>query len=91
MCTKCIIIITPTTEMLNDSIREKAETDYNLMSIIIDGMDQNSTRLPHLKIPQKIRTNVTGIIFHGHDSYALLDFFQWLHDPNMTCNILIKV
>ena len=28
------------------SIRERAETDQNVMSIIVDGMYQNSTQLP---------------------------------------------
>ena len=48
-------------------IRDKAETDPSIVSIIIDGMDQNSTNLPHCKRLQKsdsnrwhFRTHVTG-------------------------------
>ena len=38
-----------------------------------------------------LRTHLTGVIIHGHGAYAFLDFLQWPHDPNLTCNILIKV
>ena len=68
------------------------------MSIIIDGMDQNSTNLPHMKRLQKsdvnlwyLRTHLTGVIVHGHGTCCYLDFQQWPHDPNLTCNLLIKV
>lgn len=37
-------------------IRQRAETDWNFMSII-DGMDQNSTQLPHTKWLQKTDSN----------------------------------
>lgn len=50
------------------TIREKAETDQSIMSIIIDGMDQNATNLPHCKRVQKsdcnkwhLRTHLTGM------------------------------
>ena len=79
-------------------IRERAETDPNIVSIIIDGMDQNTTSMPHFKHIKKsdvnlwqLRTHLTGAIVHGHSSYAYLDYLQWPHDPNLTCNILLKV
>ncbi|KAL5509184.1 hypothetical protein EMCRGX_G004502 [Ephydatia muelleri] len=68
------------------------------MSIIIDGMDQNSTNLPHCKQMQKsdsnlwhFRTHLTGCIVHGHQSYVFLDFMQWPHDPNLTIQVLCQV
>lgn len=68
------------------------------MSIIIDGMDQNSTNLPHLKRFNKsaanlwhMKTHVTGAIVHGHGSYVYTDLLQWPHDPNLTLNILIDI
>ena len=80
------------------SIREKAETDSSIISMIIDGMDQNSTSMPHIKRMKKsdanlwqLRTHLTGAIIHGHGSWAYLDFLQWPHDPNLTCNIILKV
>lgn len=79
-------------------IRERAETDRNVMSIIIDGMDQNSTQLPHTKRMQKtdanlwhFRTHITGVIVHGHYAMIYLDYMQWPHDPNLTTNILLQV
>lgn len=80
------------------TLRERAETDRSIMSIIVDGMDQNATNLPHLKRFNKsaanlwhLRTHVTGAIIHGHGSYAYTDLLQWPHDPNLTMNILIEI
>jgi hypothetical protein len=80
------------------SIREQAETDMTIMSVIIDGMDQNSTNLPHMKRIQKsdvnlwfLRTHLTGAIVHGHAVYAFLDFMQWPHDPNLTTNLIAQL
>ena len=68
------------------------------MSIIIDGMDQSATNLPHLKKISKstvnlwhLRTHLTGAIVHGHGSEGFLDFLQYPHDPNLTINILLKI
>ena len=68
------------------------------MSVIIDGMDQNSTHLPHSKRVQKsdsnlwhFRTHLTGCIVHGHSGYVFLDYMQWPHDPNLTVKILCEV
>ena len=61
-------------------------------------MDQNFTNLPYSKQLIKsdvnlwhLRTHLTGIIIRGHEAFAFLDFLQWPHDPNLTCNILINV
>ena len=67
------------------------------MSVIMDGMDQNATNMPHLKRLNKsaanlwrLKTHVTGVISHGHGSYAYIDLLQWPHDPNLTINILVE-
>lgn len=51
------------------TIRKRAETDTSIMSIILDGMDQSKTHLPHLKVVNKtsanlwkLRTHLTGIL-----------------------------
>ena len=79
------------------SIRERAEADRSIMSVIMDGMDQNATNMPHLKRLNKsaanlwrLKTHVTGVISHGHGSYAYIDLLQWPHDPNLTINILVE-
>ncbi len=68
------------------------------MSIIIDGMDQSATNLPHLKKISKssvnlwhLRTHLTGAIIHGHGSQGYLDFLQFPHDPNLTINVLLRL
>lgn len=79
-------------------IREHAGTNPSIMSVIIDGMDQNSTNLPHCKRIQMsdsnlwhFRTHLIGCIVHGHQSYVFLDFMQWPHDPNLTIQVLCQV
>ena len=61
-----IIIIRDQRARYHD-IRSKAEVDSSIMSIIIDGMDQSATNLPHLKKISKstvnlwhLRTHLTG-------------------------------
>ena len=79
-------------------IRDKAEVDPSIMSIIIDGMDQSATHLPHLKKISKssvnlwhLRTHFTGAIVHGKGSSGYLDFLQYPHDPNLTINVLLRI
>lgn len=79
-------------------IRNKAETDSSIMSIIIDGMDQSKASLPHLMKVNKLaanlwqlRTHLTGVIVHGHGSEVYVDFLRWPHDPNLTINVLLRV
>ncbi len=68
------------------------------MSIIIDGMDQSATNLPHMKKINKssvnlwhLRTHFTGVIVHGKGSSGYLDFLQYPHDPNLTINVLLRI
>ena len=68
------------------------------MSIIVDGMDQNATNLPHFKRQSKsavnlwnLRTHVTGAIIHDNGCYTYCDILQWPHDPNLTINIFLHL
>ena len=68
------------------------------MSIIIDGMDQSKTDLPHLTRKNKaacnlwvLRTHVTGALVHGRRSYAFVDLHMWPHDSNLSMNILLQI
>ena len=71
--------------------------------IIIDGMDQSKTNLPHfiqfIKSTQnlwKLRTHLTGALLHtkaskGKVAYGYYDLMQWPHDCNITIHILLHV
>ena len=79
-------------------IRDRAEIEPVVMSIIIDGMDQSATNLPHHKKISKssvnlwhLRTHFTGEIVHGKGSSGYLDFLQYPHDPNLTINVLLRI
>ena len=98
MQNNCLLFYIGIREKRYHAIRERAETDSNIMSIIIDGMDQNTTQLPHTKRLQKsdvnlwhFRTHITGCIVHGHHAVIYMDCMQWPHDPNHTINILLQV
>ncbi|XP_052213079.1 uncharacterized protein LOC127831989 [Dreissena polymorpha] len=69
------------------------------MSIIIDGMDQAKTNLPHfagrnpknLNPVDLLHTHVTEVLSHGHGSFhAYVDIGEYPHDPNLTINIILK-
>eukprot|EP00058_Branchiostoma_floridae_P020703 XP_002606193.1 hypothetical protein BRAFLDRAFT_92067 [Branchiostoma floridae] len=66
------------------------------LSIIIDGMDQNKTAIPHFvqKTKEsekwKLKTHVTGVLVHGlGQAFAYIDNLRWPHDSNLTCNVLL--
>ena len=79
--------------------RQKARHEPNkYLSIIIDGMDQNKTNLPHLARKNKsacnmwvLRTHITGAIVHGRRSFAFIDEHLWPHDSNLSMNILLSI
>ena len=37
------------------------------------------------------RTHVTAAIVHGQGTYAYMDVHSWLHDSNLTINILLDI
>ncbi|CAG2199514.1 unnamed protein product [Mytilus edulis] len=70
------------------------------LSLIIVGMDNTKTSLPHFKdrkgkdlvltIPMK--TQVTGAINHDtHQKFIFTDIYHYKHDSNLTLNILMKL
>eukprot|EP00058_Branchiostoma_floridae_P005491 XP_002590979.1 hypothetical protein BRAFLDRAFT_69470 [Branchiostoma floridae] len=70
------------------------------LSIIIDGMDQAKTYLPHfvgdkskdLSTADQMKVHVSGIISHGHGLRSTyVDFFEYSHDSNLTLNLLLKL
>lgn len=65
--------------------------------MIIDGMDQNKTNLPHFARVTKatqnlwtLRTHLTGVMVHGKGNYGFFDFLQWSHDCNLTLSCLLR-
>ena len=68
------------------------------MSIILDGMDQAKTYLPHFLQHTKstsgmwkLRTHVTGVLVHGQMAYGFFDYGQFEHASNLTLTILLNV
>lgn len=66
------------------------------LSLIIDGMDQNKTNIPHFvrltKSAQNLwtlRTHLSGVLVHGKGNYGFFDFLQWPHDCNLTITCLL--
>eukprot|EP00058_Branchiostoma_floridae_P002295 XP_002587783.1 hypothetical protein BRAFLDRAFT_92228 [Branchiostoma floridae] len=66
------------------------------LSIIIDGMDQSKTALPHFMQATKesekwkLRTHITGVLVHTLGvGYAFIDNLRWPHDSNLTCTVLL--
>lgn len=83
--------------------REKARSEpQKYVSIIIDGMDQNKTNVPHLLHTTKstqnlwrLRTHLTGVLVHtksskGKLAYGFYDILQFAHDCNLTICVLLK-
>ncbi|XP_068687066.1 uncharacterized protein [Montipora foliosa] len=76
---------------------EKRPDKY--LSLIIDGMDQSKTHLPHWIQKSKLdgdcngfmKTHVTGVLSHGHKkAWCFVDFMRWPQDSNPTVNCLIS-
>ncbi|XP_065060494.1 uncharacterized protein LOC135687774 isoform X1 [Rhopilema esculentum] len=67
------------------------------MSMIIDGMDQSKTNIPHYTTQTKgqkahfYTTHITGVYSHGHQmSYQYVDCLEWSHDSDLTQNVLLR-
>lgn len=79
--------------------RHKAEKyPSKYMSIIIDGMDQDKTNIPHLiSIPKALagnytlETHITGVRVHGRSTITFIDCQQFPHDSNLTIELLSRV
>ena len=68
------------------------------MSVIIDGMDQQSTAVPHFVRESKstngawkLLTHITGAIVHGRGQHCFVDLKEIPHDSNLTISVLLRV
>ena len=68
------------------------------MSLIIDGMEQDNTDIPHIISNPKamagsftLETHVTGVRVHGWGTTIVIDCGQFHHDSNLTIEILLPV
>ena len=79
--------------------RRKAEKEQSrYLSVIIDGMDQEKTNIPHIISNPKalagshtLETHVTGVRAHGRHTMMFLDCHQFKHDSNLTIEILMRL
>ena len=80
--------------------REKSRANPDkYMTIIIDGMDQSKTNVPHLTCAPKslqnmqgIRTHLTAALVHtrspnGKLIYGYYDLLQYPHDSNLVIQV----
>ena len=73
------------------------------ITIIVDGMDQAKSNLPHTKLIAKstsglwrVQTHVYGALLHtksphGKLAYAFVDLLQFPHDSNYTITAILSV
>ena len=68
------------------------------LSVIIDGMDQDKTDIPHIITNPKalagayrLETHITGVRAHGHCTFMLIDSGEFPHDSNLTIEALLRV
>ena len=66
--------------------------------MIIDGMDQSKTDIPHIISNPKamagayrLETHVTGVKVHGRCTMMFIDCGQFSHDTNLTIEVLLRV
>ncbi|XP_063954176.1 uncharacterized protein LOC135153857 [Lytechinus pictus] len=84
----------------NAYYKRKAEASSNsegIISVIVDGMDQAKTYLPHFKgwsnpkdcDKYRLQPHIEGCLVHGRTFYAYL-VLEDSHDSNMVINTLMK-
>ena len=66
--------------------------------MIIDGMDQDKTDIPHIISKPKamagaytLDTHVTGVIAHGRCTMMAIDCGDFAHDSNLTIEIIVRL
>ncbi|XP_066302145.1 uncharacterized protein [Branchiostoma lanceolatum] len=79
-------------------IRKAQDQPQKYISIILDGMDQKKTAIPHYAEKTKddgqhqLGTHVTGAIAHSlNKAYAAIDLQNISHDANLTVTVLMKI
>ena len=75
---------------------EKYQDKY--LSLIIDGMDQDKTDIPHIISNPKamagsytLETHVTGVRAHRHCTLMVIDCGQFPHDSNLTIEAMLQL
>ena len=81
--------------------REKSRSEpEKYLTIIVDGMDQNKTNVPHINQQTKstqnlwrLRTHLTGALVHTKSEKGKLSFalMQWPHDSYLTVTVFLSV
>lgn len=66
--------------------------------VIIDGMDQDKTDIPHITSNPKaiagaytLDTHVTGAIAHGRCTMMAVDCGDFPHDSNLTIEVIVRL
>lgn len=66
--------------------------------MIMDGMDQSKTDIPHIITNPKamagsyrLETHVTGIRAHGHHTMMVIDCGEFHHDTNLNIEVLLQL
>ena len=92
----CCLIYRREREKYEKHRRKAQKNPEAYMSIIIDGMDQSKTDLPHIVSNPKVLagshrlgTHVTGVKVHGRDTFMYIDFGELSHDSNLTLTTLL--
>lgn len=77
-------------------IRNEAKDNPSILSIIVDGMDQNKTNLPHFHRKNKsaaslsfLKTHITGSLIHDYGGVGHIDLLQWPHDSNLMLTVML--
>lgn len=77
--------------------RKGQKNPSTYLSIIIDGMDQSKTDLPHIITNPKVLagchtlgTHVTGVKVHGRDMFIYIDWGNLPHDSNLTLSLILR-
>ncbi|XP_061193023.1 uncharacterized protein LOC133201246 [Saccostrea echinata] len=77
---------------------KRAPTKF--LSVIVDGMDQSKSNLPHfvgrtakaVNSADQLKTHISGVIAHGQNEFfTFLDIGQYPHDSNLTINIILQI
>jgi len=66
--------------------------------MIIDGMDQKKTEIPHFAQKSsandsltKVKSHLVGVLVHGIGAFGFFDVQQWQHNSNLTLSIITHV
>ena len=66
--------------------RKATENPNKYMLIIIDGMDQSKTAVPHFleqtkstSLMYRLKMHVTGVLVHSQHTYGFFDYGQFHH------------